>query len=41
MIRGIEMTSEVADGPQSCIHEQVANGVKVRMAVLAMALGAA
>jgi aspartate carbamoyltransferase catalytic subunit len=41
VIRGIEMTSELADGPQSCIHEQVANGVKVRMAVLAMALGAA
>jgi aspartate carbamoyltransferase catalytic subunit len=41
VIRGMELTSEVADGPQSCIHEQVRNGVKVRMAVLAMVLGAA
>jgi aspartate carbamoyltransferase catalytic subunit len=39
VIRGMELTSEVADGPQSCIHEQVRNGVKVRMAVLAMVLG--
>ena len=41
VIRGIELTSEVADGPQSCIHEQVRNGVKTRMAILAMLLGAA
>jgi aspartate carbamoyltransferase catalytic subunit len=41
VIRGMELTSEVADGPQSCIHEQVRNGVKTRMAILAMALGAA
>ncbi len=33
--RGIEIASEVADGPQSRILEQVANGVFVRMAVLA------
>ena len=33
IIRGMELTSEVADGPQSCIHEQVANGVKMRMAI--------
>ena len=41
VIRGMELTSEVADGPQSVIHEQVRNGVKTRMAILAMALGAA
>ena len=41
VIRGMELTSEVADGSQSCIHEQVRNGVKVRMAILAMVLGAA
>jgi aspartate carbamoyltransferase catalytic subunit len=41
MIRGMEITSEVADGPQSVIAEQVANGVPVRMAILALALGAA
>ncbi|MGH9577561.1 MAG: aspartate carbamoyltransferase catalytic subunit, partial [Terriglobales bacterium] len=39
MIRGMELTSEVADGPQSVIREQVENGVAVRMAVLATALG--
>lgn len=39
IIRGMEITSEVADGPQSCIHEQVSNGVKMRMAILATALG--
>jgi len=33
--RGIEIASEVADGVQSRILEQVANGVFVRMAVLA------
>jgi aspartate carbamoyltransferase catalytic subunit len=32
--RGIEMSSEVADGPNSVILEQVTNGVAVRMAVL-------
>ena len=41
VIRGMELTSEVADGPQSCIHEQVRNGVKTRMAILAMLLRAA
>ena len=40
VIRGMELTSEVADGPQSCIHEQVRNGVKTRMAILAMVLRA-
>jgi aspartate carbamoyltransferase catalytic subunit len=32
--RGVEMSSEVADGPQSVIRRQVANGVAVRTAVL-------
>lgn len=32
--RGVEITDEVADGPQSCVLRQVANGVAVRMAVL-------
>lgn len=32
--RGIELTSDVVDGPYSVIQEQVANGVAVRMAVL-------
>jgi aspartate carbamoyltransferase catalytic subunit len=35
MNRGVEITSDVADGPQSMIRRQVANGVAVRMAVLA------
>ena len=39
MNRGIEIASEVADGPQSVIRDQVRNGVAVRMAVLAEALG--
>jgi aspartate carbamoyltransferase catalytic subunit len=33
--RGIEIAPEVADGPQSRILDQVANGVAMRMAVLA------
>ena len=37
--RGAEMTSEVADGPQSRILSQVSNGVAVRMAVLSLLLG--
>lgn len=32
--RGVELTSEVADGPRSLILTQVANGVAVRAAVL-------
>jgi len=32
--RGVELTSEVADGPNSCILQQVANGLAIRMAVL-------
>lgn len=35
MNRDVEIASDVADGPQSCIQKQVANGVAVRMAVLA------
>jgi aspartate carbamoyltransferase catalytic subunit len=34
MNRGVEIASDVADGPFSVILEQVANGVAVRMAVL-------
>jgi aspartate carbamoyltransferase catalytic subunit len=37
--RGVEMSSEVADGPRSVILQQVSNGIAVRMAVIAMALG--
>ncbi len=32
--RGVEIASEIADGPRSVILEQVANGLSVRMAVL-------
>jgi aspartate carbamoyltransferase catalytic subunit len=41
IIRGLEITWEVADCPQSVIVEEVHNGVPVRMAVLAKALGKA
>jgi aspartate carbamoyltransferase catalytic subunit len=34
MNRGIEITPEVADGGQSCVLEQVTNGIAVRMALL-------
>ncbi len=34
MNRGLEITAEVADSPQSVVVEQVANGVSVRMAIL-------
>ncbi|MYB19641.1 MAG: aspartate carbamoyltransferase catalytic subunit [Holophagales bacterium] len=37
--RGVEIASEVADGPWSVILEQVANGVAVRMAVLYLLAG--
>jgi aspartate carbamoyltransferase catalytic subunit len=40
MNRGIEIADDVADGPQSVILDQVANGIFVRMAVLADLLGA-
>jgi aspartate carbamoyltransferase catalytic subunit len=41
IIRGLELTWEVADCPQSVIVEEVRNGVPVRMAILAKALGKA
>jgi aspartate carbamoyltransferase catalytic subunit len=41
IIRGLELTGEVADCPQSVIVEEVANGVPTRMAILARALGKA
>lgn len=39
MHRGIEITSEVADGPRSRIFTQVANGVAMRMALMDLLLG--
>jgi len=39
MNRGVEIASDVADGPYSVILEQVANGVAVRMAVLYLLAG--
>jgi aspartate carbamoyltransferase catalytic subunit len=41
MNRGIEITSEVADGDQNVILEQVENGVAVRMALLYLISGEA
>jgi aspartate carbamoyltransferase catalytic subunit len=38
IIRGLEVTSEVVDGPQSLIVDEVRNGVPTRMAILARAL---
>lgn len=32
--RGVEIDSDVADGPKSCILQQVSNGVFMRMAIL-------
>jgi len=40
MNRGVEIASDVADGPQSAILEQVGQGVAVRMAVLYLLAGA-
>lgn len=37
--RGVELASEVADGPYSVILNQVANGVAVRMALLYLLIG--
>ncbi len=37
--RGVEIASEVADGPWSVILDQVTNGVAIRMAVLYLLLG--
>lgn len=41
IIRGLELTWEVADCPQSVIVEEVQNGVVMRMAILARAVGKA
>ena len=38
--RGIELSSEVADGAQSVILQQVTNGIAVRMAVMEILAGA-
>jgi aspartate carbamoyltransferase catalytic subunit len=40
IIRGLELTAGVADGPQATILEQVRNGVAIRMAVVERALTA-
>lgn len=40
MNRGVEIASDVADGPASVILEQVANGVAIRMAVLYLLIAA-
>jgi aspartate carbamoyltransferase catalytic subunit len=37
--RGVELTAEVADGPQSAILKQVTNGLAIRMAVLYLLCG--
>jgi aspartate carbamoyltransferase catalytic subunit len=41
MVRGMEITADVADSARSVIVEQVTNGVAVRMAVLYLLLGGA
>ncbi|MFJ6938179.1 aspartate carbamoyltransferase catalytic subunit [Streptomyces sp. NPDC101132] len=39
MVRGMEITAEVADSDRCTVVEQVANGVSIRMAVLYLLLG--
>ena len=39
MVRGLEIDPAVADGPQSCVLEQVTNGLAVRMALLFLMIG--
>lgn len=39
IIRGLELTADVADGPNSVIVDEVRNGVPTRMAILARAAG--
>jgi len=39
IIRGLELTSEIADSPSSVIVEEVQNGVPTRMAILARTVG--
>jgi aspartate carbamoyltransferase catalytic subunit len=41
MVRGLEIDPAVADGPQSCVLEQITNGVAVRMALLFLIIGVA
>ena len=41
MNEGVEIAPDVASGPRSLIVEQVANGVPIRMAVLALCTSAA
>ena len=41
MNRGVEIDSDVADGPDSVILDQVTNGIAVRMAVLYLLAGGA
>jgi aspartate carbamoyltransferase catalytic subunit len=41
MIRGLEIDPGVADGPQSCVLEQVTNGLAIRMALLYHLVGGA
>jgi len=41
MNRGTEIAPEVADGPQSCVLEQVTNGIAVRMALLFLLISGA
>lgn len=37
--RGVEITSDIADGPQSVILQQVSNGIAIRMAIMSMICG--
>jgi aspartate carbamoyltransferase catalytic subunit len=37
--RGLEIASEVADGPHSLILSQVTNGIAVRMSIMALLMG--
>ena len=39
MVRGLEIDPAVADGSQSCVLEQVTNGLAVRMAMLFLMVG--
>jgi len=41
MMRGLEIDPAVADGPQSCVLEQVTNGLAVRMGLLFLLIGSA
>jgi aspartate carbamoyltransferase catalytic subunit len=36
--RGVEISSEVADGDRSVILQQVSNGIAVRMAILSLSM---